>query len=415
MIRHILKIIWNERKVNSWIMLEYLVVFCVLWFCCDYLYYLGKSYLEHPGCDSSHTYLIRMGKKDIPAVANEDPAAYISLFTERVKHFPGVESIAFSKNAIPSSPYKSANGYMAEPDSISIAIWHKMVTPGFFDVYRMKLQDGRTYNENDILLQNTLIISPDRNGNIGEFGMASLEAGRVKALRQGENIRDVIGTYEKTKSNFFEAFGSTTYELLTPDMIDLSAVDISIRVSPDEDYQVVERFMSGMREPLFIGPYFLTAILPSGMLEESVIHYFIEDNLNSVLAITAFLLLNIFLALIGTFWFRTQSRRSEIGLRIAMGASKRNVRNMMFTETTIMLCVVSVVSTYICINLAQSELLGSLGIPLADRSAAGIGEWQDLINYIITFSIILLVSCLAVWYPARQSSKIPPAEALRDE
>lgn len=415
MIRHILKIIWNERRVNSWIMLEYLIVFCVLWFCCDYLYFLGKSYLEYPGHDSSHTYLIRMGKKDIPTPADETPEAYIALFAERVKHFPGVESIAFSANAVPSSPFKSANGYLAEPDSTYIVTWHKMITPGFFDVYRMKLQSGRTYNENDMITRNALILSPDRNGNMGEFGMASLDVNKVKALRQGDTSREIVGVYEKTKSNFFDAFGSTTYELFPPDGIDLSAIDISIRIKADEDNNVVERFMHEMREPLFIGPYFLTAILPSEMLEKAIQNHFIEDNLNSVLAITGFLLLNIFLALIGTFWFRTQSRRSEIGLRIAMGASKRNVRNMMFTETTIMLFITSVFSTYICINLAQTELLSSLGIPLADRGAAGIGEWQDVINYIITFSIMLIVSCLAVWYPARQSSDIAPAEALRDE
>ena len=36
MIRHILKIIWNERRSNLWILLEYTLVFSVLWFCCDY-------------------------------------------------------------------------------------------------------------------------------------------------------------------------------------------------------------------------------------------------------------------------------------------------------------------------------------------------------------------------------------------
>ena len=41
MIRHIFKIIWNERKTNAWITLEYVLVFCVLWFCVDYLFYMG--------------------------------------------------------------------------------------------------------------------------------------------------------------------------------------------------------------------------------------------------------------------------------------------------------------------------------------------------------------------------------------
>ncbi len=41
MIHHILKIIWNERRINAWIVLEYVLVFCVLWFCCDFLQQLS--------------------------------------------------------------------------------------------------------------------------------------------------------------------------------------------------------------------------------------------------------------------------------------------------------------------------------------------------------------------------------------
>ena len=46
MIRHIFKIIWNERKTNAWITLEYVLVFCVLWFCVDYLFYMENAILN---------------------------------------------------------------------------------------------------------------------------------------------------------------------------------------------------------------------------------------------------------------------------------------------------------------------------------------------------------------------------------
>ena len=62
MIRHIFKIIWNERKTNAWITLEYVLVFCVLWFCVDYLFYMGKCYFEPNGFDIEHTYQINMQK-----------------------------------------------------------------------------------------------------------------------------------------------------------------------------------------------------------------------------------------------------------------------------------------------------------------------------------------------------------------
>jgi len=415
MIRHILKIIWNERRVNAWIMLEYIVIFCVLWFCCDYLYYIGKSYLEDPGFDTSHTYLIRMGKRgDVPAGENEDIAKYVTQFEERVKRFPGVESLAISDLSIPYTPVINANPYMYNADSVTIMMVFNRVTPDFFDLYRMKLQSGRTLTENDVVMGTSLVITPDRNGNVGMFGTGPFPAKDIQVFKNGSYQWDIVGVYQKTKLGFYEPFNSTVYEPLAPKDIDLAYMDISVRVKPEEEPGFAERFVANMRQQLFIGPYFLITVIPSRKIEKATIDKYITDNLNSVLAVTAFLMVNIFLALIGTFWSRTQSRRGEIGLRIAMGASKRKIRNMMFVETLIMLLITSILSTYICLNLSQTEILTSLGIPLAQRDAAGMGNGQDIINFLITFGFMALVSCLAVWYPARQSSNIAPAEALGD-
>lgn len=415
MIRHILKIIWNERKVNVWIMLEYIVVFCVLWFCCDYLYFIGKNYLEDPGFDTNHTYLIRMGKRDVPAGENEDRAVSVSLFEQRVKHFPGIEYLAISELSIPYSSGRNANGYTYNADSVSIMMGHHRVTPDFFDVYRMKLESGRTLNENDVVTGTSMVITPDRDGNAGIFGTGPFPAKEIQVFKHPSYQWNVVGVYQKTKLSFYDPFSSGVYEALAPKDIDLAYADISVRVKPEEERDFAERFVTNMREQLFIGPYFLITVIPSHEIEKATIDQYVTDNLNSVLAVTVFVMVNIFLALIGSFWSRTQSRRSEIGLRIAMGASKRNVRDMMFTETLIMLLMTGIVSAYICLNLAQTDLLKSLGIPLAQREQAGMGSGQDIINFLITFAFMAIVSCLAVWYPARQSSNIPPAEALRDE
>ena len=69
MIRHIFKIIWNERKTNAWITLEYVLVFCVLWFCVDYLSYMGKCYFERSGFDIENTYEINMQEKPANSAA----------------------------------------------------------------------------------------------------------------------------------------------------------------------------------------------------------------------------------------------------------------------------------------------------------------------------------------------------------
>mgnify|MGYP000361599848 CR=1 FL=1 len=48
--------------------------------------------------------------------------------------------------------------------------------------------------------------------------------------------------------------------------------------------------------------------------------------------LAAFFFICAFLGIIGTFWFRTESRTSEIGLRMALGATRRQVRWQMIGE-----------------------------------------------------------------------------------
>lgn len=49
------------------------------------------------------------------------------------------------------------------------------------------------------------------------------------------------------------------------------------------------------------------------------------DKVNTQTVVVVFLLVNVFLGLIGTFWFRTRRRRNEIALRLAMGSTKKQI------------------------------------------------------------------------------------------
>src|SRR5690606_18291700 len=139
------------------------------------------------------------------------------------------------------------------------------------------------------------------------------------------------------------------------------------------------------------------------------------NNFKSIYSITAFLIVNIFLGIIGTFWFRIQSRRSEIGLRIALGASKSNVKNMFVLETVLLLFLASMVATIICINVSVTDVIRDINVPIPNREGESTGILQYFINYGFTFLFLALIAIVAVWYPAKKASDIQPTEALRDE
>lgn len=419
MIPHILKIIWNERKTNAWIVLEYIVVFCLLWFCIDYLYYMGKSYREPLGYDIEHVYRIRMGQKDDEMeYTEEDWYEYAVTFLNRVRQHPDVESASLSRSGIPYGDSMSANSFVINSDSIREGIRLKWVSSGFFDVFKMRVQ-GSVFDWRDQAASHQVLLSPDNAGYLGGYSRSKYLLTDVHSVRnepEDDTYYNVIGTTHKVKDSFFDPYLSVMFLPLERRHLNLSWLQIAVRIRPAAEKGFTERFTRDMSEQLDIGPFFLASISSFEDLKHNMIKFTRTlDNLNSVYAVTTFLIINIFLGLIGTFWYRTQSRRSEIGLRIALGATKRNAKTMMFTETLLLLFVSSLVAVNICVNVGHTELLTTLGLPVAGKTQMSSAVVQGFINYGLTFSFLAIVSLIAVWYPARQASDVPPAEVLREE
>ena len=79
-----------------------------------------------------------------------------------------------------------------------------------------------------------------------------------------------------------------------------------------------------MPPPSIVGNLFLTKVSSF----RDIRHTFQLDDMNTLrnyLVGMGFLLLNIFLGLLGTFWFRTQQRKGEMALMMAVGGSKQSV------------------------------------------------------------------------------------------
>ncbi len=191
---------------------------------------------------------------------------------------------------------------------------------------------------------------------------------------------------------------------------------ICVRVKAEADKNFIERFTKDMQNQIAVDPYFLSSVTSIDDIRKDYIKWTgYDSNFKSIFSISAFLLINIFLAVVGTFWFRTQTRRSEIGLRIALGSSRVNVQTIFIIETILLIFFASIIATIISVNVALADVLKDIGIPVVERGEDEIRLGQYLINYCITFFILVTISIIAVWYPSRKASNIQPAEALKDE
>ena len=108
--------------------------------------------------------------------------------------------------------------------------------------------------------------------------------------------------------------------------------------------------------------------------------------------------------LYGVISYTVARRTGEIGVRMALGASRGNVAVLILSET----------AAVVALGLAAGAIL-SLG---AGRSAAallfGVKSYDPLI-LIAAGMAIAMVAALASYLPARRASNLNPAIALREE
>lgn len=419
MIKHIFKIIWTERKINSWILLELILVFCILWFCSDYLYFTTMRYLEPKGFDIEHTYLINVSMKDegreILSSGNEESKQKMldDIWTiyDRIKKYPPVEYLSYSSASHPYTGSWRSRETMI--DSVKVIVQYKSVTPEFFDVFKINLISGTHFNWNDGVSENPVVISTDRSGLIGEKLPEE-----IKYLNPDKEDKErVTGVVNKGKRSEYDDYNSIVYNLLKKDnQWTAMQREICIRVKPDADNNFAEQFTKDMRAQLEVGNYYLSSVRPLKELREEYMGWMgYDNNFKSIYSISAFLVINIFLGIIGTFWFRIQSRRSDIGLRIAMGATKGNVKRMFINEAILLLFIASLIATPICINITMADILKDIGMPTVPRNEDGVDFSQYIIDFTITFVFLAVIAVLSVWIPSRRASNTQPAEALRDE
>ena len=144
--------------------------------------------------------------------------------------------------------------------------------------------------------------------------------------------------------------------------------------------------------------------LPAGMAPEPRAFYLENSERTSahrlVSAMGLFFLVNVFLAVIGTFWFHVSRRRSELGLRMAMGSTRKGIEGLMIGEGLLLLAIASVPGLLICLNLA-----------VADIVPCGVIRFTAI--SLLTGGVLAFVVLLAIWYPARKAARQEPADALR--
>lgn len=415
MIVHLLKIIRAQFRSNLWILAELMVVFVALWIMIDYFITQYTLYHRPVGFETDRVYqaVVSLRSSDSPQFVvypedSEEPKQNFDRIVERIRQHPDVEAVALSMYSLPYSYSNSSNGL--QKDSVEQFVRTYWVTPAYFQVFHITPAAGGLPEELEQRIQQPgLIISAD---------IAQLFFHRTNVvdeeLASGEDTMKIVAVTEPVRNDEYnEKNPFAWFRLLSNDEIeserDCMVTQITFRIRPNvETAGFEERFMKEMRRQLQAGNFWVSDVQRYNDIREQ----FLEKTSNSsgqqvISSVMLFLLVNVFLAVIGSFWFRVNRRKEELGLRMAMGSSRTGLLRFTITESLLLLTLAALPALFICGNLMYADLVSASA---ADERLLRFFEVS-----LITWLLLAFIIVLGVWYPAQKAARIAPADALRAE
>lgn len=420
MLKHIFKQIWTLRRQNSWIVLELVIVFFFLLVTCDFLWSRIKTYYEPTGFDTENTFVLSL--KELEPIAPDYihpeentlmPVDELLKIISRVEIYPDIEALSLSYH---SQPYSTGGVWNSlRVDSIyTKSIRLREVTPSYFEVFRICTTNNEPIH----------ITAPADNQVILTKDMAELLYGNVqqavgKNVYSGDNNTDenphrVIAVSTLSKRKEFNPYEGSFFKILTMQKLgewvkknNITGIDICVRVRQGSAKHFEQNFITDMGDRLKENNLYVSSVTSSQKLKNRVVGKQIQAEVMPMVYVMIFVLITVFLGVFGTFWLHTRQRRSEIGIRMAMGASKSTVWNSMVIESLCLMTIAILPGLLVYINLLNAEILDIWRLPFT------------LGRVLIAFSSALLITIIIIIggtsWPANRAASIQPVDALRDE
>lgn len=418
--RNLLVQMKNEWRDNLWIIVGLTIVSIAIWFFSSALLSTLRTYFIPLGFEAEDIYVVSIGRLNSKAVkyvdfgdeADQKNSDDVRQLLTTIRQSQYVEAAGLSSNGTPYTGSYWGNSLKLagpKPDTIEFQANERRMSPELVKVFRLKSRTGKDLDLlQKILEEGGCLISPDPEA---EERIKNGELIHTAEELYGKNVKNWDTTYtyrvgdiiDLVRTSRYDNFKGGSYILPINESGSISYIDeIAIRVKPGQSEKFRQEFettpaMMSLRNTYL---YDLTKLTDKGTLIER--DSVLKVRLTTIVIV--FLLIIIFLGLLGTFWFRMQQRVSEIAIRRVCGASQGDVFRRVIGEGMILLFGAAIFTAIIgWIIIKKTDLIeGFTSVELL---------WLELAT-IVVVGIGIVISIL---YPAWRAMKIEPAVAVRDE
>jgi predicted permease len=343
----------------------------------------------------------------------EDWRKFLDRALPRMRAIPGVEQ-AGATDIIPLSGEHNdsvifAEGFQMKPEESVISPLNIEVSPGYMETMGIPMLRGRSFQERDNESAPHVIIVDERLAqhfwpNSDPVGRRMYKPNDPKNIMKTDEHTDwltVIGVAKTLRYQNLDDTGATVgayYQPISQNPDNSFTFALKAAGSPDSVVRELREEMVQLDPDLAV---FNVHSMPERM------DLSLAPRRTSMLLANAFGGVALFLAMLGIYGvlaYLVAQRTREIGIRVALGSSRRSILVMVLREGLELVAV--------------GLLLGIAGTVLLQRAVASEIYGVGALDPVVLTSVILVlggVALAACAVPARRAMKVDPIVALRSE
>jgi putative ABC transport system permease protein len=384
MIRHLFKLIWNKKRAHALLIVEIWASFLVLFGLATLIVVNVNNYREPLGFTYDNVWALSLkSNEDTTGIANK-----LQLIQQRLKSYAEVSSVSRMSSNFPFSQSSMNNGLDYKKRHVMADIY--ATDENFAQTLNITVPVGSWYRHSDSVGKYTPVVINEKLKD--ELFGDEQPLGKVI----GERFK-VVGVVTNFKSKGeFMVNKPALFELLK--VKDAWNDTMLIRVKPGTDAVFEAKVVKD-----------IAAMLTGWSVEVDYLTDSRKNQHNLVLVpiiialiVCSFLLINVALGLFGVLNLSIAKRRSEIGLRRAIGATMQNVSWQFIGEIWVLATFGLLIGLLFAV---QFPLMHVFGV------ASGVYMAAIVLAMLIIYGLVTLCAL----FPSRQAATIQPAVALHEE
>jgi putative ABC transport system permease protein len=355
-----------------------------------------------PGFDPSHVLTFGIG--NVRARAPEERAAVSRTIKARLAAIPGVREVTAT------SPFPLDGGQGNARWGTEVAVNDPsafrqanlfVVIPGYFEVMKTRLLDGRTFTDADNTADATGVVVDRHLAELAYPGQSAVGKRIYSRFRSNEpEWVTIIGVVEHQRHVSISADGPE--EMFIPDaMFGFGAAGTWVLRTAGDPTALVATVRAAVAE---LNPSYLVtdASTASAYVDKARAPTRFALVLVGVFAVIAALLSGV--GLYGVLATVVRQRTAELGVRMALGAPSGQIFGLVIGQglrLSVAGIGIGLLAAFILTRSMRSMLVGV--------------EPTDPLTFATISVLFLAIAAFACWIPARRASRLTPTVALRED